>query len=57
MTLLAGQVYRATLKGTGEEVAIKVQRPGITPIIYRDLVGLARCCPPRHRHACETLVS
>ncbi|KAJ8758674.1 hypothetical protein K2173_000395 [Erythroxylum novogranatense] len=32
-----GQVYRATLKGTGEDVAIKVQRPGIEPIIYRDL--------------------
>ncbi|XP_057424231.1 protein ACTIVITY OF BC1 COMPLEX KINASE 1, chloroplastic [Lotus japonicus] len=32
-----GQVYRATLRGTGEDVAIKVQRPGIEPIIYRDL--------------------
>ncbi|MCL7033362.1 hypothetical protein MKW94_008874 [Papaver nudicaule] len=32
-----GQVYRATLRDTGEEVAIKVQRPGIEPIIYRDL--------------------
>ncbi|KAI3948523.1 hypothetical protein MKW98_019273 [Papaver atlanticum] len=32
-----GQVYRATIRDTGEEVAIKVQRPGIEPIIYRDL--------------------
>merc|ERR1719424_2447545 len=33
-----GQVYRGRLAATGEEVAIKVQRPGIEPIIYRDLV-------------------
>eukprot|EP00252_Welwitschia_mirabilis_P012976 TRINITY_DN2867_c0_g1_i3.p1 TRINITY_DN2867_c0_g1~~TRINITY_DN2867_c0_g1_i3.p1 ORF type:complete len:632 (-),score=111.05 TRINITY_DN2867_c0_g1_i3:415-2310(-) len=32
-----GQVYRATLRASGEEVAIKVQRPDIEPIIYRDL--------------------
>ncbi|CAN1341425.1 Protein ACTIVITY OF BC1 COMPLEX KINASE 1, chloroplastic [Linum perenne] len=32
-----GQVYRATLRETGAEVAIKVQRPNIEPIIYRDL--------------------
>ncbi|KAF5204935.1 Activity of bc1 complex kinase 1 protein [Thalictrum thalictroides] len=32
-----GQVYRATLSDTGEDVAIKVQRPQIEPIIYRDL--------------------
>ncbi|KAJ4763871.1 Protein kinase superfamily protein [Rhynchospora pubera] len=32
-----GQVYRATLRDTGEDVAIKVLRPGIEPIIYRDL--------------------
>lgn len=32
-----GQVYRATLRNTGEDVAIKVQRPEIEPIIYRDL--------------------
>jgi len=32
-----GQVYRATLRETGEDVAIKVQRPGIEPIIFRDL--------------------
>ena len=33
-----GQVYRAKMKATGEDVAIKVQRPGIEPVIYRDLV-------------------
>ncbi|KAJ4958325.1 hypothetical protein NE237_025436 [Protea cynaroides] len=32
-----GQVYHATLRDTGEDVAIKVQRPSIEPIIYRDL--------------------
>ncbi|KAE8734728.1 putative Replication protein A 30 kDa subunit [Hibiscus syriacus] len=32
-----GQVYRATLRSSGEDVAIKVQRPQIEPIIYRDL--------------------
>lgn len=32
-----GQVYRATLRNSGKEVAIKVQRPEIEPIIYRDL--------------------
>ncbi|XP_027080788.1 protein ACTIVITY OF BC1 COMPLEX KINASE 1, chloroplastic isoform X4 [Coffea arabica] len=32
-----GQVYRATLCASGEDVAIKVQRPEIEPIIYRDL--------------------
>lgn len=26
------------LRDTGEEVAIKVQRPGVEPIIFRDLV-------------------
>jgi len=32
-----GQVYRATLRETGEAVAIKVQRPGVEPLIFRDL--------------------
>lgn len=32
-----GQVYKAVLRETGEEVAIKVQRPGVEPIIFRDL--------------------
>lgn len=34
---LLGQVYRAKLRKTGQEVAIKVQRPGIEPIIYRQV--------------------
>eukprot|EP00882_Tetradesmus_deserticola_P002208 GHRQ01002360.1.p1 GENE.GHRQ01002360.1~~GHRQ01002360.1.p1 ORF type:complete len:697 (+),score=310.24 GHRQ01002360.1:143-2092(+) len=32
-----GQVYKAVLRDTGEEVAVKVQRPGIEPLILRDL--------------------
>ncbi|GIL64516.1 hypothetical protein Vafri_18415 [Volvox africanus] len=32
-----GQVYKAVLRDTGEEVAIKVQRPGVEPTILRDL--------------------
>ena len=35
-TVLA-QVYKAVLRDTGEEVAIKVQRPGVEPVILRDL--------------------
>jgi hypothetical protein len=31
------QVYKAVLRDTGEEVAIKVQRPGVEPVILRDL--------------------
>jgi len=30
-------VYKAVLRDTGEEVAIKVQRPGVEPVILRDL--------------------
>lgn len=39
-----GQVYKATLKETGEEVAVKIQKPGIYDIIEADvkiLVNLA----------------
>eukprot|EP00210_Caulerpa_lentillifera_P009746 g9295.t1 len=32
-----GQVYRAKLRYSGEEVAVKVQRPNVAPVIYRDL--------------------
>lgn len=32
-----GQVYKGVLRDTSEEVAIKVQRPGVEPIIFRDL--------------------
>ncbi len=30
-------MYKAVLRETGEEVAVKVQRPGVEPIIFRDL--------------------
>lgn len=42
-----GQVYRARLRGAGTDVAIKVQRPNIEPVIYRDLCAR----PPRARPA------
>lgn len=32
------QVYKAVLRDTGEEVAVKVQRPGVEPTILRDLL-------------------
>lgn len=32
-----GQVYKAVLRESGEAVAIKVQRPGVEPTIFRDL--------------------
>ncbi|KAK9822866.1 hypothetical protein WJX81_006550 [Elliptochloris bilobata] len=32
-----GQVYKAVLRDTGEEVAVKVQRPNVGPVILRDL--------------------
>ena len=31
-----GQVYKATLRATGEEVAVKVQRPGVAATLARD---------------------
>lgn len=36
------QVHRATLKGTGEEVAVKVQRPGVAQTVGIDLYVLRR---------------
>jgi len=44
-----GQVYRASLRDSGELVAVKVQRPGVEPVIYRDLFifrSLARILNP-----------
>ncbi|PRW32613.1 putative aarF domain-containing kinase chloroplastic isoform A [Chlorella sorokiniana] len=32
-----GQVYKAVLRETGENVAVKVQRPGVEPLIFRDI--------------------
>lgn len=37
VTFLAPQVYKATLKSTGESVAIKVQRPGVLETVSLDL--------------------
>ena len=37
-----GQVYRGRLRSTGEEVAVKVQRPGIGENIAIDMVLLRR---------------
>merc|ERR1719261_797764 len=36
------QVYRATLKSTGEVVAVKVQRPGVQSLVSKDLYVLRR---------------
>eukprot|EP00892_Ulva_mutabilis_P008423 jgi/Ulvmu1/5953/UM026_0075.1 len=33
-----GQVYRATLRSTGADVAVKVQRPGVLELVALDLV-------------------
>ena len=40
-----GQVYRATLRQTGQEVAIKVQRPHITEQIALDMYLLRQVAP------------
>lgn len=32
-----GQVYKAVLRETSEAVAVKVQRPSVEPVIFRDL--------------------
>ena len=36
------QVYKATLRSTGEEVAVKVQRPGCQTLVSKDLYVLRR---------------
>jgi aarF domain-containing kinase len=36
------QVYKARLKSTGEQVAVKVQRPGIADSIAIDMLLLRR---------------
>lgn len=53
-----GQVYKAVLRETGQEVAVKVQRPGVEPLILRDLYvfrSLARLFSPlaRKRLGCN----
>ncbi|GAB4815406.1 hypothetical protein N2152v2_002452 [Parachlorella kessleri] len=37
-----GQVYRAVLASTGQEVAVKVQRPGVEPTVALDVYLLRR---------------
>ena len=39
-----GQVYKDKLKSTGEEVAIKVQRPGILETVSLDLCLIRKMC-------------
>ena len=44
-------MYKAVLRDTGQEVAIKVQRPSVEPIIFRDLFifrQLVRALPFSH---------
>ena len=53
-----GQVYKAVLRETGEEVAVKVQRPGVEPLVLRDLVifralGAALNAVARRRLGCN----
>ena len=45
-----GQVYRATLKETGMEVAVKVQKPGIYDVIVPDVKILNRLAGTVDKH-------
>jgi aarF domain-containing kinase len=45
-----GQVYKGVLRSTGEEVAVKVQRPGIGEAIAVDMVLLRRLMAAVDRH-------
>jgi predicted unusual protein kinase regulating ubiquinone biosynthesis (AarF/ABC1/UbiB family) len=42
LLLLLLQVYRATLRSNGQEVAVKVQRPGALSTISKDLYVMRR---------------
>lgn len=44
-----GQVHAARLH-TGEEVVVKVQRPGIAPVVHRDLDIIGRMARRFHEH-------
>jgi len=48
-----GQVHRARLKKSGEVVAIKVQRPNITPLIQTDLRLLHKIAALLEKHVLE----
>ena len=45
-----GQVYRATLKETGQEVAVKVQKPGILEVIEPDVKILNKIAATLDKH-------
>ena len=45
-----GQVYRATLKETGQEVAVKVQKPGIVEVIEPDVKILNKIAETLDKH-------
>jgi aarF domain-containing kinase len=42
------QVYRAALRDTGDVVAVKIQRPGLLPIITRDLYVMKKAVEVRY---------
>ena len=39
-----GQVYKAKLRSTGEDVALKIQRPGILETVSLDLCLIRKVC-------------
>uniref|UniRef100_A0A7S2V6P2 Protein kinase domain-containing protein n=1 Tax=Fibrocapsa japonica TaxID=94617 RepID=A0A7S2V6P2_9STRA len=56
-----GQVYRATLLATGQDVAVKVQRPGMLQSVSLDLLVIRKLLNfgarvPQVKETCESLV-
>jgi len=51
-----GQVYRGKLRETGEEVAVKVQRPRVLERVALDLFVLREACDALYRDAPDWLV-
>ena len=49
-----GQVYKATLKENGEEVAVKVQKPGSYDTVYTDVNILKRLCYAADKYVSST---
>lgn len=47
-----GQVYKAVLRETSEAVAVKVQRPGVEPVIFKDLFIFRSIARLVNRWAC-----
>ena len=52
-----GQVYKAVLRETSEAVAVKVQRPGVEPVIFKDLFIFRSIARLVNRWACHALTS